>query len=164
MELVTPGIGLIFWTTLVFLLLVFLLAKLAWKPILNAVNSRETSIAEALEAARQARDELSLLEQRNEELLLEARRERDAMLKEAREIKDKIVSEAKSAAKFEAEQIIAQARENIEIEQARALAELKSEVVSLAIQVAEKLIRRELAKENAQTELATAMLSEIQSN
>jgi F-type H+-transporting ATPase subunit b len=164
MELVTPGIGLIFWTVLVFILLVFLLAKLAWKPILNAVNAREASISEALAAARQARDEMSLLEARNEEMLNEARRERDAMLKEARDIKDKIISEAKSTAKFEAEQIVAQAREAIEVEQARALAELKGEVATLAIQVAEKMIRRELSADAAQQKLAAEMLSEINEN
>lgn len=164
MQLVTPAIGLIFWTVLVFLILVFLLAKFAWKPILNAVNNRETSIAEALAAAQQARDELALLEARNEELLQEARRERDAMLKEARQIKDRIVIEAKSAAKFEAEQIVAQARETIETEQARALAELKSEVAVLAIEVAQRIIHKELSADSDQRELAAKMLNELKVN
>ena len=101
MDLVIPSIGLIFWTSLVFIILLFLLAKFAWKPILKSVKERETKIETALEASEKAREEMAALKSQNEDLRKEALVERDALLKEAREMKDKIVSEAKNTAKEE---------------------------------------------------------------
>ena len=132
MDLVTPGFGLIFWTSVVFIILLVLLKKMAWTPILNNVDARNKSIEEALEAAKNARDEMSNLKADNDRILKEARAERDEMLKEARELKANIISEAKNAAKDEADKMIASAKVVIENEKAGAISELKNTVGSLS--------------------------------
>ncbi|UTW63769.1 F0F1 ATP synthase subunit B [bacterium SCSIO 12741] len=162
--LVTPDLGLMVWTTLVFLILMFLLAKFAWRPILNAVKDREDSIRDALQAADKAREEMSALSAQNEVLLKEARAERDVMLKEARETRDKIVSEAKGAAKEEADKMISSARDAIQTEKAAAMAEVKNQVTELALQVAEKVLREELSSEARQKQLANDLVAEIKLN
>ena len=111
--LVTPGVGLIFWTSIVFILLLVLLGKFAWKPILAAIKSREESIDEALKSAEKAKLEMQELKAGNEKILAEARAERDALLKEARDTKDAIINEAKTKAKSEADRILTSAREQI---------------------------------------------------
>ena len=158
------SVGLFFWHTLLFLGLMFLLRKFAWKPILNSVTEREESIREALNSAEKAKAELVALESKNDELLKEARLGRDAMLKAARETREKIVSEAKGLAKTEGDKMIAQAREAIENEKAAALEELKSQVSSLAIQVAEKVLRKELGDAKRQNELVSTLTEEINFN
>ena len=132
MDLVTPGFGLIFWTSVVFIILLVLLKRMAWTPILNNVDARNKSIEEALEAAKNARDEMSNLKADNDRILKEARAERDEMLKEARELKANIISEAKNAAKDEADKMIASAKVVIENEKAGAISELKNTVGSLS--------------------------------
>ena len=116
MELVTPGFGLVFWTTVSFLILLVLLRKFAWKPILSAVNDREESIEEAIQQAQKAREEMANLKADNERILNEARAERDQMLKEARDIRDNMINESKDVAKNEADKIMTSAREAIENE------------------------------------------------
>jgi F-type H+-transporting ATPase subunit b len=160
MELVTPAIGLIFWTAVVFILLVILLKKFAWKPILTAVEDRNESIENALKAAEKAKEDIENLTADNERILNEAKLERDALLKEAREIKDKVIAEAKDKAKIEAEKILVSAKEQITNEKMSAITELKNQVAELSIEIAEKIIKSELEDLNKQKELVTSVISD----
>ena len=160
MELVTPAIGLIFWTAVVFILLVILLKKFAWKPILTAVDKRNESIENALKAAEKAKEDIENLTADNERILNEAKLERDALLKEAREIKDKVIAEAKDKAKIEAEIILVSAKEQITNEKMAAITELKNQVAELSIEIAEKIIKSELQDLNKQKELVTSAISD----
>ena len=160
MELVTPAIGLIFWTAVVFILLVILLKKFAWKPILTAVDKRNESIENALKAAEKAKEDIENLTADNERILNEAKLERDALLKEAREIKDKVIAEAKDKAKIEAKIILVSAKEQITNEKMAAITELKNQVAELSIEIAEKIIKSELQDLNKQKELVTSAISD----
>jgi len=153
--------GLFFWQTLIFLLLVFLLRKFAWKPILDAVNEREEGIKNALLSAEIAKRDMQNLKSDNEKLLAEARVERDVILKEAREIKDKIVSEAKDEAQVQAGKMIEQAKAAINSEKNAAMTELKNQVSSLSISIAEKVLREELSNKESQTKLVEKMLGDV---
>ena len=164
MDLVTPGFGLIFWTSVVFIILLVLLKKMAWTPILNNVDARNKSIEEALEAAKNARDEMSNLKADNDRILKEARAQRDKMLKEARELKANIISEAKNAAKDEADKMIASAKVVIENEKAGAISELKNTVGSLSVDIAEKVLRAELKDVDKQNAFIADMLKDIKLN
>ena len=164
MDLVTPGFGLIFWTSVVFIILLFLLKRMAWTPILNNVDARNKSIEEALEAAKNARDEMSSLKADNDRILKEARAQRDEMLKEARELKANIISEAKNAAKDEADKMIASAKVVIENEKAGAISELKNTVGSLSVDIAEKVLRAELKDVDKQNAFIADMLKDIKLN
>jgi F-type H+-transporting ATPase subunit b len=164
MDLVTPGIGLIFWTTLVFLLLLILLRVFAWKPILNAVNNREKSIKSALESAEKAKDEMKKLQKRNEEILREAKSERELIMKEAKEIKEKIITEAKDKAGQEANKLIELARQAIRNEKASAINELRQQVAVLSVEIAEKILREKLEKDKDQTKLINRLLDDIKIN
>ena len=148
--LVTPELGLIVWTTLVFCILFFLLAKFAWKPILKAVKDREASIENALNSAEEATRKMEELQSSNEALLNEARAERDAMLKDAREVKDKMIADAKISAKEDAEKIMVTARETIQQEKMVAIADLKNQVAVLSIEIAERILKDELSSEDKQ--------------
>ena len=156
--------GLFFWQTLIFLLLIFLLKKFAWKPILDAVNEREEGIKNALLSAEIAKRDMQNLKSDNEKLLAEARVERDVILKEAREIKDKIVSEAKDEAQVQAGKMIEQAKAAINSEKNAAMAELKNQVSNLSIAIAEKVLRSELADKDSQTKLVEKMLGDVKLN
>ena len=156
--------GLFFWQTLIFLLLIFLLRKFAWKPILDAVNEREEGIKNALLSAEIAKRDMQNLRSDNEKLLAEARVERDVILKEAREIKDKIVSEAKDEAQVQAGKMIEQAKAAINSEKNAAMAELKNQVSSLSIEIAEKVLRNELDDKASQTKLVEKMLGDAKLN
>ena len=164
MDLVTPGFGLIFWPSVVFIILLVLLKRMAWTPILNNVDARNKSIEEALEAAKHARDEMSNLKADNDRILKEARAERDEMLKEARELKANIISEAKNAAKDEADKMIASAKVVIENEKAGAISELKNTVGSLSVDIAEKVLRAELKDVDKQNAFIAEMLKDIKLN
>jgi len=164
MDLVTPSLGLIFWTTLVFVILLMLLAKYAWKPILGAVKAREEKINDALEAAEKAQKEMLALNSKNEDLLKEARAERDSMMKESKEIGIKIVEEAKAKSKEEASKIVEDARKSIEMEKVAAIAELKSQVASISLEIAEKILDGELSSDSKQKALADKMAEEINLN
>ena len=142
----------------IFLILFFLLAKFAWKPILSAVKQREDSINNALEAAEEARKQMANLKADNERLLAEARAERDAMLKEAKELKDRIVAEAKDEAQKEGQKIIEQAKQAIESEKKVAVAQLKDKVASLSLEIAQKVMKNELADPKKQTDLINEYL------
>jgi len=164
MDLVTPGFGLIFWTSIVFIILLLLLKKLAWSPILESVDVRNKSIEDALAAAEKARDEMSNLMVDNERILKEARIERDAMLKEARAMKDSIVSEAKNKAKAEADKLVAGAKVIIENEKNAAVSELKNSVGALSIEIAEKVLRAELDDSDKQKAYTKELLKDVKLN
>lgn len=144
MELVTPSIGLLFWSALAFFILLFVLGKFAWKPITQALKEREDSIDEALKSAEVARLQLESLKTDNQRLLNEARVERDKLLKEANEIKDQILAKAKSDAKSEGDKMITAAKEAIEMEKVNAMNQLKTQVANLTVDLAEKILRKKM--------------------
>jgi F-type H+-transporting ATPase subunit b len=150
--------GLLFWQLLLFIGLVLLLKKFAWNPILEAVNDREEGIKNALEAAASAKKEMASLNEDNERILKEARAERDALLKEAREIKETLISEAKDEAKKEANGLLKAAKSAIEIEKKAAIAELKNQVATMSISIAEKVLQQELSSKEEQLALVNKML------
>ena len=150
MDLVTPDIGLIFWTTLSFDILYFILAKYAWKPILGAVNDREKSIKDALSAAEKAKEEMANLKSDNEKILNEAKLQREALLKDARDIKSKIISDAQIEATEKANKLIEAAKTAIDNEKSAAMKELKNTVVDLSLNIAEKLLSKELDNKDKQ--------------
>jgi F-type H+-transporting ATPase subunit b len=156
--------GLFFWQILILVLLVWLLNKFAWKPILNAVNEREEGIKKALEEADKARQEMAELNASNEKILKEARAEREKMLKDAREIKEALISEAKDEAKMQADKIITQAKTTIENEKQAAIVELKKQVAELSVGIAEKVIKEELSNKDKQIKLIDKMLDEASIN
>ena len=164
MDLVTPALGLIFWSVLTFLFLLFILRKFAWKPILDAVNEREEGIKDALLSAENAKKEMQNLKSDNEKLLADARLERDAMMKEAREIKEKMINDAKSEAQLQGEKMIAQAKAAIESEKNAAMAELKNQVSTLSLEIAEKVLRDELSNKESQTKLVVQLLGDAKLN
>ena len=164
MDLVTPQIGLLFWTVLIFLILVFLLAKFAWKPILNMVEERTKNIKDALNSAENAKKEMAGLKAENEQIMKEARAERDKIVREAREMKDKIIEESKETAKAEADKILAQARKLIDDEKRAAMNELKDQVASLSIEIAEKILTKELSDKKKQAELIDDILNQSSLN
>lgn len=158
MDLVTPEFGLIFWTSITFLVLLLILKKFAWKPILGAVSEREKGIKDALASAVEARKEMENLQADNERILKEARAEREAMLKDARELKNKMIDDAKQDAKIEANKLITQAQGAIEAEKKAAIADLKSQVAQISISIAEKVVREELSNTEKQEKLVESML------
>ena len=163
MQLTSPE-SLIFWTTLIFVVFFILMRKFAWKPILGAVKSREESINNALTSAEAARREMQNLTADNERILQEARMERDALLKEARDMRDKMVADSKQEAQVQGERMIEQAKAAIEAEKNAAMAELKSQVSSLSLEIAEKLLKEELSNKDAQTKLVERMLGDVKLN
>jgi F-type H+-transporting ATPase subunit b len=164
MELVKPEFGLVFWMTVSFLIVVFILRKFAWGPILSSLKERETSIEDALNAAKKAKDEVANMKAENEQLLKQARNERDMMLKEARDTKDAIVNEARAKAQTEADRMIAAARESIQNEKMAAITELKNQVATLSIEIAEKVIRQQLASDEKQKALVNDLLKDVKLN
>ena len=164
MNLITPEFGLLFWQTLIFLLLFLLLAKFAWKPILGSLKEREESIDSALEMVQQAKEEMQSLKAGNEKLLAEARKERDQMLKEGQAMAAQFVEQAKTTATEEASRITQQAREAIQQEKNQALAEVRNTAAQLSVDIAERLLRRELADPAAQQQLVTEYLKDVKLN
>ncbi len=158
------GFGLFIWASLIFIGLVLLLKKFAWKPILDAVNEREEGIKNALLSAENAKREMQNLKSDNEKLLAEARAERDSLMKDAREIKEKMINDAKSEAQAAGEKMISQAKAAIESEKNAAMAELKNQVSSLSLEIAEKLLQDELSNKEAQTKLVEKMLGDAKLN
>ncbi len=152
------SLGLFFWQTVIFIGLIFLLKKYAWKPILSAVNERETSIKDALKEAKEARSEMESLKSDNQRILKEAKTEKEALLKEARIVRSEIINTAKEEAKSEAKKILSQAQEAIENEKRLAINELKGQVSSLALNIAEKVLQNELESKDKQIELVDKLL------
>jgi F-type H+-transporting ATPase subunit b len=160
MQLVTPAIGLMFWTVVIFILLLVILKKFAWKPILKAVDDRNSSIEHALSAAEKAKEEMAELSSNNDKILSEARIERDTIIKEARDIKEKTIADAKAVASDEAEKIIASAKEQINNEKMKAMTELKNQVADIAINMAEKIIQSELKDTEKQKNIISEALKQ----
>ena len=164
MDIIKPAFGLIFWMTISFLIVLFILKKYAWKPILNALKEREDSIDEALTEAKKAREEVASLKADNDILINEARAERDKILKEAKESKSMMIAEAKRLAKEEAEKVTKSAREAIQNEKKTAIAEIKNQVAVLSIEIAEKILKSELSEDKKQKSLINNLLEEIKLN
>jgi F-type H+-transporting ATPase subunit b len=164
MDLITPDLGLLFWTGIVFCLLLFVLVKFIWKPILSAVNAREQKISEALELAEKTRNEMKSLQAENEKILKEARAERDAILRDSKEASVRMVEEAKAKAKVEAEKILESTRNTINSEKAAAMIELRTQVATLSLEIAEKVIRGELTSDDKQKALADKLAGDINMN
>ena len=164
MELVQPAIGLVFWMSVSFILVLILLKKFAWKPILGALKNREDSIATALGEARKAREDIAVLKLKNEKFIKEALEERDTILKEARDLKNSIIAEARNTAKEEANRVLRSAREDISSEKKAAITEIKNQVASLSIQVAEKILKSELSEDKKQKALINNLLEDIRLN
>ena len=158
------SLGLFVWQTLLFIALLLLLKKFAWKPILNAVNDREEGIKNALAEADKARQEMQNINADNQRILKEARSERDGMLKEAREIKNKLIEEAKDEAKIQANKLIEQAKTSIQSEKLAAITDLKNQVAELSINIAEKVMKDELSNKDKQLKLVEQMLKEAKLN
>ncbi|MDZ4668099.1 MAG: F0F1 ATP synthase subunit B [bacterium] len=164
MELVKPGLGLIFWMTITFSIVLFILSKFAWKPILNSIREREDSINEALNSAEEARKQMSALKADNEKLLNQARAERDLMLKEANEMKENIIAQAKKSAEDEGHKIIVKANASIESAKINALNELKTQVAVLSVDLAEKVLRRKMEDRAQQESFVNENLKSITLN
>ena len=158
------SLGLFFWQAVLFIALILLLKKFAWKPILDSVNDREEGIKDALDAAEKAKLEMQNLQADNQKLLQEARAEREAMLKDARDIKNKMIEDAKGEAQEQANKMITQAQAAIESEKKAAMAELKSQVAGLSLDIAEKVVREELSNKDKQLKLVESMLGEAKLN
>lgn len=164
MDLVTPSIGLVFWTTISFLALFLILRKVAWKPMLGAIHERERSIEDALNKADLAREEMSRLTNQNESLLKEARAERDQLLKEAKELKDAIITEAKNQAQVEGAKLIEKAKIEINNQKVAALDEVKNQVASLSLEIAEKVLRKQFDDKQKQEALVSDLLKDVKLN
>ena len=156
--------GLFIWQVVIFVGLIFLLKKFAWKPILDSFNEREDGIKNALLSAENARKEMQNLQASNERILQEARLERDSLLKDAREIKEKMIADAKEEAQTQGLRMIEQAKASIESEKNAAMAELKSHVSSLSLEIAEKLLKDELSNKESQMKLVEKMLGDVKLN
>mgnify|MGYP001289259783 CR=1 FL=1 len=164
MELVTPAFGLVFWMSISFLTVLILLKKFAWKPILQMIKEREESIESALSSAEKAKQEMASLKSSNEKILSDARMERDTMLKEAREIRENLIQEAKGKASAEADKIVSAARETIQNEKMAAITELKNQVATLSIEIAEKVLRQHLSNDEKQKAYVKQLLDEVKLN
>lgn len=164
MGLLIPDTGLLIWMMITFLIVLLLLKKFAWKPILKMIKDREEHIDNALKSAEKAKEEMRNLQSDNEKILAQARNERDQMLKEAREMKENIVGDAKGKAKEEADKILTSAREAIQNEKMAAITELKNQVALLSVEIAEKILKRELSDENKQKELIGDLLKDTKLN
>ncbi len=164
MELIKPEIGLIFWMSVSFLCVLFILGKFAWPMILKSLKEREQSIAEALNSAKKAKEEMAALKDDSEILLRQARAERDMMLKEARDAKDNIIAEAKLKAQAEGSKMIAQALEAINNQKMAAITELKNSVATMSIEIAEKILRQELSHDEKQKSLMQNLMDDINLN
>ena len=164
MQLVTPGIGLLFWMLVSFSLVMYILAKYAWKPIMKGIHQREDTIEKALEAANDAKKEMLQLKVGNEQLLRDAKDERDALMRDARKVKESILDEARVAANEEAARILENARENIQFEKMAAINDLKNQIATISIEIAEKLIGKELENKKQQQELTEKLLKDVKIN
>ena len=164
MEIVSPGIGLILWMTLSFAALVFILRRYAWKPILKSLRDREDTIDEALNQANKAREEMKNLKADNEKLLKEAQEERNVILREARKVRESIIEEARTKANEEANNIVENAKERIENEKMAAMTDLKNQIASISIEIAEKILERELSEPSKQEDFLKKLIDKAKLN
>ena len=164
MSLLTPNPGLIFWMLVVFLLVVFILAKFAWKPIINGLKERENEIQGALDLAERTKAEMIQLKSDNEKLIVEANAIRDRILRDAKDAADRTILESKDKAAVEAQKIIDSARETIRTEQQLAVAKIRKEVATLSLEIAEKVLHRELKDKESQEKLIADLASSARLN
>lgn len=164
MDLLIPSFGLIFWTLLVFLIVLFILKKFAWKPILSSLKERETGISDALATADRVKLEMAQLKNENEAMMAKAREERSAMIKEAKETSDKMLSDAKEKAKSEYDRIVADAQSAIQQQKMAAITDVKNQVGNLVIEVAEKVLRRELGNKTEQEKYIKQLADGVELN
>jgi F-type H+-transporting ATPase subunit b len=164
MNLIIPSEGLMFWTALVFIILLVLLKKFAWKPILGAVHTRENNIQKALEAAVEAESRMQKLVSENEKLLAAARDERDQILRDAKAAKEEIVSGAKDQANLEASKILEEARQQIALEKNKAITEIKNQIAGLSIEIAERILKSELSEKSKQDALVSNVVNDVTLN
>ena len=164
MELVTPDFGLLFWQLLTFLTVLFVLSRFAWKPIMEGLKEREQGIENALSEAKKAKEEMAGLKADNERLLAEARKERDQMIQDAQKMANGIVQDAKDKAHKESAALVQAAKDEIEVSKEAALAELKNYLASTSLQIAEKVIRKNLSSDASQQELVKELLSKTSQN
>lgn len=164
MELISPGIGLIFWMTLSFGIVLFILKKFAWKPIMQSLKEREATIDDALNQANKAREEMKQLHFDNEKLLREAKEERNAILKDARKVRDSVIEESKLKANDEANRIVESAKETIQNEKMAAITDLKNQIASLSIDIAEKILKQELSEDKKQKDYIKKLMDEVNIN
>ena len=164
MGLVTPDFGLVFWMILSFSIVLFVLKKFAWKPILEMLKERESSIEDALQSAERARDEMNRLQADNQKILQEARAEREKMMKDARDIREQMISDAKKSAETEANKIIASAKIQIENEKATAVNQIKETVVNLSVNIAERLLKTNLDSDAKQKDFINKLLQDVKLN
>lgn len=163
-SVIKPDPGLIFWTALIFIVLWGILGRMAFRPIQNALKKRETDIQDALDEAKRAREEMSNLQAENQKLLVEAREERAKLLKEAKEAGDQIEKKAREQAKERTNKMVADAKQEIESQKLAAMAELKNQVGSMAIEIAEKVLRKQLSGDADQTSYVNTLVDEIKLN
>jgi F-type H+-transporting ATPase subunit b len=163
-ELINPGIGLVFWMLITFVLLLILLKKFAWKPILSAIKSREESINEALSSAETARREMQNMHAQNEKLLAEARAEREVILKEAREMRKQIVDDARVKGEEKVEKMIEQAKDAIQKEKQAVMFDMRNQISELAVEISEKVLKSQLTNNDAQTALISNLLKDTKLN
>lgn len=164
MKLLTPEFGLLIWTLLAFLIVFFILRKLAWPAIIQGLKERENSIADSLATAQRVKEEMAQLKSENEALLAKAREERAQLLKEARETKDRIINEAKDQAKEEAGKIMAEAQAALQAQKMAALTEVKNQMGKLVIEVSEKVLRKQLENASAQEAHIQGLVNEVKLN
>jgi len=164
MELITPGIGLLFWMLLSFSLVLIILKKFAWKPILGALKDRQNSIEQALQAADRAKEQMAKLQSDNERILAEARLERDKLIKEAREMKDQIINDARLKAGEEGNKMIEAARQAIQNERTAVVEQIRQMVANLSVDIAQKLLLRQLEDDKSQKELIEKVLNQTKLN
>ncbi len=164
MELVNPGLGLIFWMTVSFLILLFLLRKFAWAPILLALKQREDSIDDALKMAEKAREEMAQLKSKNDELLKEARADREILMKEARAARDQMIEDAKAKAVIEGQRILEMANENAAREISAAKEDLKNQLAEFSLKIAEQILKEKLSDDKKQQELIAKLIKEVNFN
>lgn len=161
MSLITPDFGLFFWMLIAFCLVVFVLGKFAWKPILKGLKGREDSIADALNRAKQAQEEVVQLQAKQEEMAAAAQADRDRMVDEARKTREAILAEAKEQAQKQAEAFIAQARQRMEHEEEEMRAKMREDVAKIAVMVAERILREHLADDQRQGRYMDRLLDEV---
>jgi F-type H+-transporting ATPase subunit b len=164
MELITPGIGLLFWMVLCFGILLFIMRKFAWHPLLTSIREREKTINDSLQAAETAKKEMENIQAGNAKIIAEAKEERSKMIKEGERIKDKLVSDAKIEAKKEADYMIQRAKEAIKNEKAAAVNDMKTQITNLSIDIAEKILRKKLEDDKSQKEYINTLLKDIKLN
>lgn len=164
MQLVTPELGLIFWQLVFFGILVFVLKKYAWKTILNMLDERDGQIQDALDLAVKTRDEMSKLQADNQKLLVEARAERDTILRAAKDAADRMIADAKDKASLEGKRIMEDAREAITNERASIVSQMRKEMVTISIDIAEKVLRKELSDKPSQEKLVAELAAKANLN